>query len=200
MWCLALLACGIWPEGAQEEDSGSIDSDVADTQDSSEETDVDTEQPQDTEVPDSEYCEGVREWSSTASEFEREVLSLVNAQRAQGGQCADLSFDPSGELTMNAELRCAARVHSLDMVENDYFAHEDLDGGEPWDRAEDAGYSNWTAVGENIAFGYTTPEEVMEGWMNSPGHCENILDPEYHELGVGYVGGAEMWTQVFGAR
>jgi uncharacterized protein YkwD len=97
------------------------------------------------------------------------------------------------------KLRCAARVHSKDMAEEGFFSHTNNDGATPWDRIKAAGYSFSTA-GENIAAGYPNPQAVVEGWLDSPGHCKNIMSPAFTEIGVGYyAGGAydHYWTQAF---
>lgn len=129
--------------------------------------------------------------------FEQEVLNIVNAERAQVG---------CGALTPNDKLVVAARGHSLDMANNDFFSHTGSNGSSPGDRIEAQGY-NWSWWGENIAAGYTTPADVMNGWMDSPGHRDNILDCNFTEIGIGYIFRANdpgsvtyrhYWTQVFG--
>ncbi|MFF9144646.1 CAP domain-containing protein [Streptomyces sp. NPDC014861] len=120
-----------------------------------------------------------------------EVISLVNAERAKAG---------CGPLTANATLARAAQGHSADMAARDYFDHTNPDGDGPGERVTAAGYP-WSTYGENIAMGQTTAEQVMEGWMNSPGHRANILNCDFKEIGVGvHTDGGPYWTQVFGAR
>ncbi|NML52680.1 CAP domain-containing protein [Streptomyces sp. R302] len=120
-----------------------------------------------------------------------QVLSLVNAERAKAG---------CGPLTANATLARAAQGHSDDMAARDFFDHTNPDGADPGDRVTAAGYP-WSTYGENIAMGQRTPEQVMEAWMNSPGHRANILNCDFKELGVGiHDDGGPYWTQVFGAR
>lgn len=122
--------------------------------------------------------------------LEDEVTALTNAERAAAG-CGDVATDE--------RLRTAARGHSEDMAVNDYFSHTGLDGRSPFDRMSDAGYPD--PAGENIAYGYRTPADVMEGWMNSTGHRENLLTCGHQTIGVGiaYDGdGRPYWTQVFG--
>src|SRR5690606_20033310 len=119
-----------------------------------------------------------------------EVVALTNAERAAAG-CDDLRTDE--------RLREAARRHSEDMAANDYFSHTSLDGRSPFDRMRDAGYPNGAA--ENIAMGYRSPQAVMEGWMNSEGHRNNILNCGLTAIGVGLAydsGGRPYWTQKFG--
>lgn len=158
------------------------------------------------EVPDDRsWCDPVADWDSERVNFENEVLRLVNQRRAAGADCGGRSFEPTGSLTMDPALRCAARRHSLDMVERNFFAHDDPDGVTPWDRAGSAGYDA-SAIGENIAAGQPTAEAVMDAWMQSPGHCSNIMNPDANEFGVGMMpseGQADFgvyWTQMFGRR
>jgi uncharacterized protein YkwD len=146
-------------------------------------------------VPDNAYCSGVADWNDEWTTLEDEILELVNEQRAQGATCGDDYFPPVPPLTMDPALRCAARVHTLEMSENNYFSHTSLNGDEPWDRMNDAGY-NWSGAGENIAGGSSTAQGAMNQWMGSPGHCSNIMSSGYTEIGVGMV--PNLWTQVFG--
>ncbi|NJM05198.1 CAP domain-containing protein [Candidatus Gracilibacteria bacterium] len=105
-----------------------------------------------------------------------ELLGLVNAARATSG-CAPVTFE--------AHLTAAAQGHSRSMAEQDYFDHIGPDGATARDRADAAGFSG--QVGENIAAGYTTAEQVMQGWMNSEGHRKNILNCDYSHVGIGYL-------------
>ena len=124
------------------------------------------------------------------------AIDLTNEYRQENG-CP--------ELTMVPELVAAARSHSADMAENNYFSHNSEDGRLPWDRMREAGYTDFLSAGENIAAGYTTPEKVIEAWINSPGHRENMLNCNYNEIGIGYVNVENStfrhyWTQDFGQR
>lgn len=123
------------------------------------------------------------------------VLCLVNAERSARGL---------DELSHDSVLERAAQRHSQDMLVRDFFAHVNPDGEDPGDRITQAGYE-WGSYGENIAAGYRTPRLAMEGWMQSEGHCENVLNPGFTELGVGITalaatlaGGLGTWTQNFG--
>jgi uncharacterized protein YkwD len=148
---------------------------------------------------DANYCPKVEQWDAAWEGFENEVAALVNQRRSEGGVCGSDSFGPSAPLAMDSALRCAARNHSLDMVTRNYFDHENPDGDDAADRIARAGYE-WTAIGENIAKGQPTPEEVMADWMTSAGHCANILEPRFESLGVGFHGSGDVWTQTFGAH
>jgi uncharacterized protein YkwD len=151
------------------------------------------------DVGDGDYCESVASWSADRADAEEEVVAIVNQRRAQGADCGgEGSFGPAEALTMDSALRCAARVHTQDMADNGYFDHKNPAGEEPWDRMQRAGYS-WSRAGENIAGGATTAEDVVDQWMDSDGHCANIMSPDFVHIGVGYVDDARLWTQVFGA-
>ncbi len=134
----------------------------------------------------------------TGMSFEERVVELTNQFRAENGLAP---------LTLNTQLTNAAETHSKNMASQDFFSHTGLDGSQPSDRAQSAGYSS-QFVGENIGAGYTSPEKAVEGWKKSPGHRANMLKPEYTEIGVGYfylendtgsINRNHYWTQVFGA-
>jgi uncharacterized protein YkwD len=116
-------------------------------------------------------------------------VELVNAERAKVG-CSPL--------TVNAKLTQAAQAHSEDMAAHQNMSHTGSDGSAPGDRITGAGYV-WSSYGENVAYGYATPEQVMAGWMASPGHKENILNCSFKEIGVGLAQPGSYWTQDFGA-
>jgi len=117
--------------------------------------------------------------ASSTPTFEESVVELVNEERLANGNLPPLKH--------NALLDDSSETHSSNMASRDFFAHCDPDTGTlPWDRMEDAGYL-WSSAAENIAAGYSTPTEVMAGWMDSPGHRANILATGSREIGVGYV-------------
>ncbi|GAA1922335.1 CAP domain-containing protein [Streptantibioticus ferralitis] len=119
----------------------------------------------------------------------RQVLALVNQERAKAG-CVPLTEDP--------RLGTLAQDFSQEMATRGFFGHTDPDGKSPWDRAAPLGIAN--LGGENIARGQAGAQAVMETWMNSPGHRANILDCEYHTIGIGvdFDSGGPWWTQDFG--
>jgi uncharacterized protein YkwD len=125
-----------------------------------------------------------------------EILAAVNAERKKAG---------AAPLKPNARLDQAAQRHAQDMLARHYFAHESPEGHTVRERARDAGY-DWRAIGENIAEGQFTVDEVMDSWMKSPDHRRNILDRGFTELGVGLALGKGkngerrvLWAQSFGA-
>jgi len=116
------------------------------------------------------------------------ALQLVNDVRARGTTCGTRYFGPAPPLTLSATLGGVALGHATDMAEHNYFEHVDLSGQSPADRVRAVGYRE-TLVGENIAYGPESVEEVVKGWLGSPGHCENIMDPRFAEMGIGYAAG-----------
>jgi uncharacterized protein YkwD len=128
------------------------------------------------------------------------ALQLVNDVRARGARCGNRSFGPAPPLRLSGALSEVAFGHAIDMANHNYFEHDDLLGHTPADRVRSVGYSE-KLVGENIAYGPTTTDEVVEGWLRSPGHCENIMDPRFAEMGIAYATGQGSrkglyWVQV----
>lgn len=124
---------------------------------------------------------------ASVTKYESEVVSLVNAERAKNG------LSP---LTQDWELSRVARYKSQDMKDNSYFSHTSPIYGSPFDMIKSFGISYRTA-GENIAKGQSTPQAVVNAWMNSSGHRANILNRSYTKIGVGYVADGKYWTQMF---
>lgn len=116
------------------------------------------------------------------------ALQLVNEVRARGARCGDHSFAPAPPVKLSETLAGVAFGHADDMAKHNYFEHEDLTGRSPADRVRAVGYQE-KLVGENIAYGPKSAEEVVQGWLDSPGHCENIMDPRFAEMGIAYAAG-----------
>ncbi|HBZ92160.1 MAG TPA: hypothetical protein DEO91_00190 [Pseudomonas sp.] len=132
------------------------------------------------------------------------LLLLVNSARAEARQCGDQAFAATAPLVWSAELGSAAESHSRAMANGNFFAHQGRDGLTPVDRAELAGYGG-TTVGENIAAALDTTAKVVEGWLASPGHCANIMNPAFSELGAAYANDPQSdagiyWTALFGGQ
>ena len=142
------------------------------------ETPAEPERPSEPEQP--EVSDGVHA-------YERQVVELVNVQRARNG------LQP---LSLDAGLCRFARVKSQDMHDNRYFDHTSPTYGSPFDMMRQFGIT-YASAGENIAMGYSTPEAVVNAWMNSSGHRANILSAKYTTLGVGFVPDGGYWTQWF---
>ena len=132
------------------------------------------------------------------------VLRLVNDARRRGGTCGRQRFVPTPPLVWNDKLAATALAHSRDMAAHDYFDHVDRSGGAVAQRASRHGYP-WRVIGENIAAGLGSPQQVVAGWLASPGHCSNIHSPDFTEMSAAYAINDEAameiyWTQVFGKR
>ena len=125
------------------------------------------------------------------------LLQLINDARKKGCNCGDTYYAPAPAVTWNDLLEKAAYNHSSDMFQNKYFSHTGSDGSGSGERINQAGYT-WKYYGENIAEGYRNEQEVVDGWLHSPGHCKNIMNRNYREMAVARVG--DYWTQEFGSR
>ena len=175
-------------------------------------------------------CNQVDTWDPLWSQLEVDMLDEVNRNRAQGADCepgvccvdhvcgaspCQSDSDCSGQetcgdyfpavppLEMNEVARVAARLHSLDMAEKNFFEHDNLEGLDPFERMENAGYQGADPWGENIQAGSSTAMDSVASLMTSPGHCRNIMDPEYAVIGLGYAytdtsDYGHYWTQCFG--
>ena len=145
---------------------------------------------------------------------EQLILDAVNAARSSARTCGTTAFAATTPLTWNAQLAAAARVHSEDMALTGYrgtdtdpdAAHTGSDGSTPQQRITQAGYA-WKISGENVAAGYTVggSSDVVAAWLISPGHCSNIMNPKYRDMGVSYVVNEKVkygsfFTQDFGSR
>ena len=124
------------------------------------------------------------------------LVEETNRYRKMGARCGNQYFSPVEPVVWNEQLAAAAQLHSNDMNENQFFEHIGTGGSTLVSRVEQTGY-RYRNIGENIAMGETQTEViVVEGWMNSPGHCRNIMNGSYTEMGVARSG--IYWTQVFG--
>lgn len=228
---VCLMACvhevGEWPDAASEDTSARMADEAAagadadlrlvhlgtDPNDGNEEGNRGAEQEEsaggggneaDGIGADGSVCSGALcDWPADWVGMEREVLARVNDFRRLGASCAGDLYPTVGELGWNENLAQAARGHSMDMGEQGYFSHDSLDGRSPWERMRDAAFQG-SPVAENIAAGSVTAADVVQNWMNSPGHCRNIMSSRATVLGVGYafVPGSpygHYWTQAFGA-
>jgi len=160
------------------------------------------------------YLDARQLWIVMAAPFEpavamsgaaagRRVLELVNHARAAPRNCGSQPYRAAQPVRWNATLAEAARLHSEDMARQNYFSHGGRDGSSPGQRVERAGY-RYRAAGENIAGGQRTPEEAVAGWIGSPGHCANLMNPAFTEMGAAFATDARSeygvyWTQAFGA-
>ncbi|MFJ8511509.1 CAP domain-containing protein [Lysinibacillus xylanilyticus] len=125
--------------------------------------------------------------NSDVNAFEQEVVKLTNAERTKAGLAPFKTDD---------KLMAAAREKSQDMQSKNYFSHTSPTFGSPFDRMKALGIT-YKSAGENIAQGQRTPQEVVQAWMDSPGHRANILNEKFTHIGVGYVKSGNYWTQQF---
>ncbi len=137
-----------------------------------------------------------------AAAIGQRVLELVNRARGQARSCGSQAFAAAGPLKWNALLARASQLHAADMATHSYFSHDGRDGSVPAQRATRAGYV-WRATGENIAGGQTTAEAAVQGWIDSPPHCANLMGAQFAEMGVAFSVNARSklgiyWTQMFG--
>jgi uncharacterized protein YkwD len=134
--------------------------------------------------------------------FEEVLLARINAARAESRLCGNESYPSVPALIWNSKLESAAEAHSLDMSDHNFFSHTGSDGSDVAMRAQAQSYE-WRAIGENIAAGQNTAEEVIEGWLESPGHCRNLMNENYTEVAVACVQNVNTdyhnyWTNVLG--
>ncbi len=148
---------------------------------------VQQEKPSNQQAQEKEQQEPSQADKSELSQFEQEVVDLTNQERAKQGLPA---------LKIDTELSKVARAKSKDMAANGYFAHNSPTYGSPFDMMKQFGV-NYSTAGENIAKGQRSPQEVVNAWMNSQGHRENIMNAKFTHIGVGYVEQGNHWTQQF---
>src|SRR4051794_27489353 len=137
-------------------------------------------------------------------DFQASLLARINQLRASGANCgSDGVFAAAAALTWNDKLTASADGHSKDMAAQNYFSHTSADGRTFVDRINATGYA-WTSAGENIAAGYPTVNTVMDGWIASAGHCANLMNAGFAEVGVACVPGtagdtySTYWTMDLG--
>jgi uncharacterized protein YkwD len=133
----------------------------------------------------------------------RRVLDLVNQARATPRYCGNRKFNAARPVRWNDTLAGASQLHAEDMARNNYFSHSGRDGSNPAQRVERAGY-RYRTTGENIAAGgQMQADDAVAGWIKSPGHCANLMNPAFTEMGAAFAvnRGSEMgvyWAQAFG--
>ena len=129
-------------------------------------------------------------------------MENINRVRVRGCNCGTVYMPPAPPLVWNEQLEVSAIGHAADMAVQNYFSHTSLDGRTMQDRIRMAGYAykgfRSYQIGENIAFGPETIAEVMQGWFHSPGHCKNLMNPAFKEIGI--AENNTYWVQDFGGR
>jgi len=151
------------------------------------------------------FCNCKKETPETKPEVDKDseinqklLLQLVNSYRASGCDCGSEGyFASTASVVWNNQLEQAAQDHCDDMFTNKIFSHSGSNGSDPGTRLKQHGYL-WKTYGENIALGYQTEKSVIEGWIKSPGHCRNIMNPAFKEIGAARKG--SYWTLTLGTR
>jgi len=137
----------------------------------------------------------------SSADVRARVVELVNAARSKGRKCGSERFASAAPLGASRQLNDSAAAHARDMARKDYFDHRGSDGSQPRDRVLRTGYQPRIS-GENIALGPESAEEVVAGWLASPGHCANIMDARFRDIGIGVATargrGKIYWVQNFG--
>jgi uncharacterized protein YkwD len=131
------------------------------------------------------------------------VLELVNAARGKSRRCGRERFAAAPPLSLSRALTAAAARHARDMAARQGgLDHRGSDGSLPAERVSQAGY-RWRAYGENIAAGQSNADAVVAAWLDSPGHCGNIMGPQFTEMGIAFALASGdipvYWAQVFAA-
>lgn len=132
--------------------------------------------------------------TATENAMATEALSLVNQQRTAGCTCGATRMPPVAALRLNNQLRVAAQAHANDMATMGKMQHGGSDGSNVSTRVTRAGF-DWTAVAENIAWNQRSVEAVVNAWINSEGHCKNLMNERYQFMGFGETD--FYWAQVF---
>jgi uncharacterized protein YkwD len=140
----------------------------------------------------------------TSRALSEEILQRVNAARAAGRRCGSRAMGPASALKWDTALHSAASGHSLDMAKRKFFDHRSPEGRSVSERVSASNYP-WKSVGENIAGGDRSVAGVVESWLQSPEHCENLMDPNFNDVAVACVEqpGTQWgtyWTMVLGRK
>lgn len=152
------------------------------------------------EVGDAPGCEAARRWPHVYADREEVLFDLVNDARAVGGMCGDQAESPVPGLDLAPALRCAARVHAVDLADNEMLSHTGSDGSSQFDRIDRAQYPEIPKA-ELLAADFTDPAEVLEAWLDDPVSCAVLYDTRITEVGIGHAENADgdatgwvLWT------
>ena len=131
--------------------------------------------------------------STVDKAFSDRMLELLNAARSVARNCGAIAYPAVGPLAWNTQAEQAARTQAEYLQQNNLFSHTGASGSSVGERLTAAGYV-WSTVGENIAAGYTDMAAVVQGWIDSPGHCVNVMNGNFADLGVVLVPGTSSNT------
>lgn len=131
------------------------------------------------------------------------MLDAVNNARSMTRFCGETEYIATQAVKWNCNLGKAAQLHIYDMIQNNFYSHVSSDGSSFSTRLREAGYSGYSTLGENIFKGPQTVESAMRGWLNSPGHCRNIMNSRFKDMGSAFGAdenyyGNTFWVQDFG--
>jgi uncharacterized protein YkwD len=140
---------------------------------------------------------------ASAVTYNEQVIVLINEARSTGRYCGTQWYPATRPVVRNTKLAKSSRGHSRDMGVRNYFAHS-RSGSTLKSRLKKVKY-RWRSAGEIIAAGQPSPERVVQAWLDSPGHCKNIMNPKFRDAGSGFViieGSryTKYWTVEFGRR
>lgn len=128
-------------------------------------------------------------------DIQQDMLTAVNDLRARGCQCGGQTMPPVAALVWSSKLAAAAQIHADDMNRGNFMNHRGSDGSTFVKRIEKQGYV-WSELGENISKGGATLQATMQSWLESVGHCEQMMSPSIREMGAARNG--KCWVQTFG--
>ncbi len=144
-------------------------------------------------------CSLTNAWPEASSAQEKTLVTLLNRLRRKGVDCGEGAGwrEPVADVLYDDKLSCAARLHSLDMSARNYVDHASPEGARVGVRVRSTGFV-YSEVGENIAEGFTSAEDVLQAWLESPGHCENMMAGVHSHVGVGTAQGkaGTLWTLI----
>jgi uncharacterized protein YkwD len=153
------------------------------------------------EVGDSVRCEAAQLWPYEFAEREDAMLELVNDTRSEGGTCGDTVANPVDLVDLSPALKCAARLHAVDIATTGKLGHTGSDGTDTQARADAALYENIPGA-ELVAADFVDPQDALDAWQGSPEHCNEIFKARSDEIGIGYGenehGDRSAWVIVFG--
>jgi len=139
-----------------------------------------------------------------ATALRHALVARINAARAEARMCGGARMDAAPPLEWSRVLARIARAHALDMARNDFVAHAGSDGRGVDARADRAGYP-WETLGENVGAGAPDAARAVTHWLGSPGHCRNLMNVDYREIGAACANAADSryghyWDIVLGTR
>lgn len=133
------------------------------------------------------FCTSLRNAETAPDAWQAAALQLVNQSRNSGCHCGDRYLPPARPLKFSPRLSAIALQHARYLHKKGRISHRGQGGTRVGQRADKAGY-RWQYIGENIAMGYPTPAANVAAWLHSPGHCHNLMDPAYSEMGIARAG------------